>query len=108
MGGCPIIDYVVKTDGGNGSEFAQFGSALTASTFGLEMQGLTFGLEYRIIVVARNHNGEIDSNVVKAVVADAPDTPTEAPDYYQPETNTTTIRVTFSEVNDGGSKIISY
>jgi hypothetical protein len=42
-------------------------------------------------------------------VADAPDTPLNAPSFDVAETNTTSLRVTIEQVaNSGGSQVLSY
>jgi len=58
-----------------------------------------------------NQIGSTDSNIVTSLVADIPQTPTDAPGYLATETNTTSIRVLMTKVvmgGDGGTPITSY
>jgi hypothetical protein len=82
---------------------------LTASTFTLDVTGLVYSNEYRFKIIATNWIGSADSNIVKSIVADLPQTPLNAPTFEAIETNTTSIRVVMTTITqDGGSPIISY
>jgi len=82
---------------------------VSSSTFSIEVTGLTYTKSYRFKIIATNHIGAHDSNIVRAICADLPETPMIAPTFIQSETNTTSIRVVMAEViANGGNDIISY
>lgn len=59
-------------DDGNLGSFVEFGNLLSSSTFKLDITGLTYTLSYRFKVIAKNHIGTLDSNIVSALIADVP------------------------------------
>lgn len=96
-------------DDGQAGAFTQFGEVLNGYTYTIDVTGLTLGSEHRFKIVASNHIGNRDSNIVKSVAADEPNAPVNAPGFIQAETNTTSIRVSLEKVTeDGGSPILSY
>lgn len=96
-------------DDGSLGDFSDFGNLLSASTFNKDITGLTYTLNYRFKIIAKNHIGSIESNVVSALIADVPSQPLSAPSFIAEETTTDSIRVTIGEVTTtGGSDIISY
>jgi hypothetical protein len=66
-------------DGAHG-EFIEY-SEVSASTFVIEVSGLTLSLDYRFKVIATNHIGSRESNIVSAICADLPSTPETAPTF---------------------------
>lgn len=68
-------------DNGAAGDFTQYGSQLEASVFALDVTGLTLTKQYRFYVIATNIIGSTKSNIVKAIVADPPATPTLAPSF---------------------------
>jgi len=87
-GGCTINNYQIDIDDGANGAFTTASTTIGASTFRYTFNsGLTIGLRYRIKVTAENDVGSVVGNVITAVVADVPDTPTVAPDFDRTETN---------------------
>jgi hypothetical protein len=68
-------------DNGAAGDFTQYGSQLDASSFTLDVTGLTLTKQYRFYVIATNIIGSTHSNIVSAIVADPPATPTQAPSF---------------------------
>ena len=109
VGGCSILKYAVYVDDGAAGDFTQYSTDQTASTFVIDVTGLTYKLEYRLKIVASNYIGDVESNVVRAIVADLPDTPANAPSFSISETDTDSIRVEMEQITaDGGNAINSY
>ena len=108
-GACTVQGYEVWADDGAFGPFSALDSTLGPSTFGYDVIGLTIGLEYRFKIFVTNYIGKSQSNIVKTVVADVPDTPITAPSFDILETTTTSIRLTINQVaGSGGSPILSY
>lgn len=104
-----MLSYEVRVDDGALGSFTNFGASLSASTFTSTVTGLMYSSEYRFVVVASNHIGSCESNVVTAVVASLPSTPAIAPSLNFKFTTETSIRVVVNEVTaDGGSPITNY
>lgn len=108
-GGCPILSYEVHVDDGALGPFAKFGASLSAETFTTTVTGLMYTLDYRFVVYAINEIGVKDSNIVRAVVAGIPNTPTSAPSVQIEFTTETSLRIRVAAVTvDGGTPITSY
>lgn len=96
-------------DNGAAGAFTQYGLPLSASSFTTTVTGLTYTLQYRFQIEVTNVIGHSSSNVVSALVADPPQTPTTAPTFDRTETNTSSIFVVMPKVSqNGGSPIFSY
>lgn len=54
---------------------------VSSSTFSIEVTGLTYTNSYRFKIIATNHIGARDSNIVRAICADLPETPMIAPTF---------------------------
>jgi hypothetical protein len=96
-------------DNGAAGVFSQYGSSLSASTFIIDVTGLQYTFQYRFFIEVTNVIGTSSSNVVSAIVADPPTTPSFAPTFDPTETNTSSIFVIMPVVvTSGGSPILSY
>ena len=80
VGGCPILSYQVMVDDGAHGNFTLY-ELLSSSTFSIEVKELTYTKSYRFMIIATNDIGTRDSNIVRAVCADLPETPMIAPTF---------------------------
>ena len=103
------MGYELWRDDGALGSFEEVDNTLGPSTFSYSVDSLLKSASYRFKVIVYNEIGRTDSNVVSSIVADVPDTPTEAPDFNIAETTIESIRIILAEVAEsGGSQILSY
>jgi hypothetical protein len=113
LGGCPITDYELLRDDGEGSdvdipiETASVASRPDLYEYTVVLDSSFTGKYINVKVTAINAMGSITSKSTLLVLADVPSKPFPAPIVDQAETTISQIKVSFenSNTDDGGSPI---